>query len=111
GRNVHFSGAQRTGNPPAIYGADYLSEFRLEAGLPVWQYRLDGIVLEKRILLPHQQNTVYVIYRLLEGPERVRLKLLPSVQFRPHDGPVNRPLPKNFRLSSEDGCHELSAGP
>ena len=36
------------------------AEFRLEAGLPVWRYEFDGLVLEKRILLPHRQNTVYV---------------------------------------------------
>ncbi len=110
GRSVRFSGEERTGSPLAVHGADYLREFRLETGLPVWHYQVGEIVLEKRILLPHQQNTVFVIYRLIEGPDRVRIKLLPSVQFRPHDGPVSTPLPKGFRLFSEDGRHELSAG-
>ena len=54
-------------------------------GLPVWRYEIDGIVLEKSVFLVHQQNTVHVIYRLLEGPDGVRLKLLPSVHFRPHE--------------------------
>jgi predicted glycogen debranching enzyme len=111
GRNVRFSGEERTGSPLTVYGANYLAEFRLETGLPVWHYRVGEIVLEKRILLPHRQNTVFVIYRLIEGPDRVRLKLLPSVQFRSHDGPVNTPLPKGFRLVSENGRHELLAGP
>jgi len=111
GRNVRFSGEERTGSPLAVYGAKYLTEFRLETGLPVWQYRIDGVVLEKRVLLPHGQNTVHVIYSLIEGAECLRLKLLPSVQFRPHDGPLSTPLPKGFRLFSEDGRHELSAGP
>ena len=111
GRNVRFSGEERTGSPLAVYGANYLTGFRLETGLPVWHYQVDELVLEKRVVLPHQQNTVFVIYRLIEGPEHVRLKLLPSVQFRPHDGPVSTPLPKGFRLFSEDGRHELSAGP
>src|SRR6516162_10854476 len=35
-----------------------LSEFRLEAGLPVWQYQFDRFTLEKRLLLPYRQNTV-----------------------------------------------------
>ena len=96
GRNVRFSGEERTGGPLAVYGANYLAEFRLETGLPVWRYQVGEIVLEKRVLLPHQQNTVYVIYRLLEGPDCVRLKLLPSVQFRSHDGPVSTPLPKRL---------------
>ena len=110
GHNVRFSGEERTGSPLAVYGANYLAEFRLEAGLPVWRYQVGEIAVEKRILLPHQQNTVFVIYRLIEGPDHVRLKLMPSVQFRPHDGPVSTPLPKGFRLFSENGRHELSAG-
>src|SRR5690606_26500145 len=31
------------------HGADQLREFRLESGLPVWVYEIDGITLEKRI--------------------------------------------------------------
>ena len=111
GRNVRFSGEERTGSPLTVYGADYLAEFRLETGIPVWQYRVGELVLEKRVLLPHRQNTVFVIYRLIEGPDRVRLKLLPCVQFRSHDGPVSTPLPTGFRLICESGQHELSAGP
>ncbi len=111
GENVRFSGEQRTGSPLAVHVADYLSEFRLETGLPVWQYRVGEVVLEKRVLLPHRQNTVYVVYRLLGGADCVRLKLLPSVHFRSHDGPVNTPLPKSFRLVSEEDRYEVSAGP
>ncbi len=36
-------------------------------GLPVWTYEIDGIIIEKTILLPHGQNTVHVCYRLLKG--------------------------------------------
>ncbi len=87
-----------------------MADFRLEAGLPVWRYNASGIEFEKRVILPHRQNTVYVIYRLLSGADRIRIKLLPSVHFRSHNDPVSTPLPANFRLSSEDGRHELSAG-
>src|SRR3954463_8366011 len=41
---------------------------RLEAGLPVWEYQWNGARLEKRILMPHRQNSVHVSYRLLDGP-------------------------------------------
>ena len=50
--------------------ADHLVEFRLELGLPVWRYELDGVAIEKRLLMPHGQNTVHVTYRLLEGTGR-----------------------------------------
>ena len=44
-----------------------LTKFHLEAGLPVWRYAVGGVTLEKRLLLPHLQNTVYLTYRLIEG--------------------------------------------
>ena len=111
GETVRFSGEERTGSSSIFSGAKYLEEFRLETGLPVWHYRVGDIHLEKRILLPHQQNTVYVIYRLLKGADRLRLKLLPSVQFRSHDDPVSTPLPDSFRLVTENERYELTAGP
>ena len=50
-------------------------------------------MLEKRLVLPHLQNTVYVTYRLLSGPGRLRLILRPAVHFRAHDAPVDVPHP------------------
>ena len=109
GRHVAFGGEERTGKP--VYGARYLAEFRLEAGLPVWRYEIDGIVIEKRVFLLHQQNTVCATYRMLEGPERLLLRLFPTVHFRSHDAPVSTPLPEGFRLTIAGQCHELSADP
>src|SRR3954447_15722210 len=45
------------------------TEFRLEAGLPVWRLEADGLAIEKRLIIPHLQNTVYVSYRLAGGGE------------------------------------------
>ena len=66
-----------------MHGADHLVEFRLEAGLPVWRYEVDGFVAREAAAHAHRQNTVYVSYRLLEGDGPLRLKLRPS-----------RPLPR-----------------
>src|SRR5215212_6932811 len=52
-----------------------LEQFRLELGLPVWTYEIDGVVIEKRVLMPHCHNTVHVTYRLLAGKGPVRLSL------------------------------------
>jgi predicted glycogen debranching enzyme len=93
----------------SLYGADYLTDFRLEFGLPVWQYEIDGATIEKQILLPHGQNTVFVIYRLVSGNGPVRLKLLPSVHFRSHDAAVSTPLPLPFTLTVTDKRYELRA--
>ena len=110
GRNVCFSGEERTGRL-AVHGADYLSEFRQETGLPVWRYEVQGIVLEKSLLLPHEQNTVHITYRLIDGPASMRLKLLPSFSFRSHDAPVSTPLPERFHFTASQDQYELTAGP
>ena len=91
-------------------GTGHLAEFRLEAGLPVWRYEVAGLVLEKRLVLPHLQNTVYVTYRLLSGQEPVQLVIRPLVHFRSHDAPVNTPHPGPYRLTASDEHYELASG-
>ncbi|GJL49957.1 MAG: glycogen debranching protein [Nitrospirales bacterium] len=91
-------------------GIQYLSEFRLDMGLPVWRYTIDGTIIEKCIMMPHHHNTVIIMYRLLEG-KPVRLKLMPSIHNRSHDAPVNTPLPGTFRLSEINSRYELSVSP
>src|SRR6476620_1908268 len=34
-----------------------LREFRLELGIPVWTYEYEGQIIEKRLIMPHRQNT------------------------------------------------------
>jgi predicted glycogen debranching enzyme len=102
-------GGSEHGDDLSLHGADYLTDFRLEFGLPVWQYQVDGATIEKQILLPHGQNTVFVIYRLLDGQGPVRLKLLPSVHFRSHDAAVSTPLPLPFTLTIVGDRYELRA--
>jgi predicted glycogen debranching enzyme len=64
----------------------FLQEFVLEDGLPVWKYEKNGIRLEKRVLMPHLQNTAYTMYRLIEGPPGLHLKLRFALHFRHHEG-------------------------
>src|SRR5438067_11110394 len=45
----------------------HLAEFRLEMGLPVWVYRIDGFVIQKRIGMPPCQHTSQVTYRLVQA--------------------------------------------
>ena len=110
GKNVRFSGEERTGRL-TVHGADYLAEFRQETGLPVWRYEVQGIVLEKSLLLPHEQNTVHITYRLIDGPAAVRLKLLPSFSFRSHDALVSTPLPERIHFTASQDHYELTACP
>src|SRR5437773_5265391 len=99
GRRIEIGGRERTGDTPDARGTGYLTEFRLEAGLPVWRYEIEGLVIEKRVFLPHMQNTVHLMYELVSGGDLVELALRPSVNFRAQEAPVSEPLgsPYEFR--------------
>ncbi len=99
-----------TPNTEVPHVREFPSEFWLEDGLPVWRYSIGGATLLKRILMPHEQNTVHVRYELPEGPAPVRLKLMPLMHFRPHEHAVSTPLPVPFRLSVEDDRYEFFPG-
>src|SRR5437773_9038234 len=47
GRKLEIGGRERsTGDAPDARGTGYLTEFRLESGLPVWRYDVEGLVIE-----------------------------------------------------------------
>ncbi|OLB98644.1 MAG: glycogen debranching protein [Candidatus Rokubacteria bacterium 13_1_40CM_68_15] len=108
---VVLSDEENASGPLLLQGARYLTEFRLELGLPVWRYDINGFILEKRIVLVHRQNTVHVSYRLLTGEGSVRLTLRPSVHFRDHHAPVNAPVPGPFPITAVEDRLEIGAGP
>ncbi len=92
----------------ATDAAGCLTEFRLEAGLPVWRYEVGGSVIEKRILLPYRQNTVHISYHMISGEEPVKLEIRPSVNFRSHEAPVSKPPSSPYSLSITDNHYEIS---
>src|SRR5216117_3866931 len=61
---IDFSGEEVSEERLDLHSAEYLSEFRLEAGMPVWRYKNHDCTIEKRLIMPHLQNTVYISYRL-----------------------------------------------
>ena len=107
GRRLNFGGREPSGDAADAHGAGYLTEFRLEGGLPVWRYDVEGIVLEKRVFLSHMQNTVHVIYELLAGADRVDLTLRPSVNFRAQERPVDEPLGAPYEFRAHDEEYEI----
>ncbi|WP_243371683.1 amylo-alpha-1,6-glucosidase [Geotalea sp. SG265] len=110
GTIVMLGGNEKGDGSVELFGADNLFSFVLEDGLPVWQYHVNGTVIEKRIFLLHKQNTVHVSYRMLEGDRRVRLKLQPTVHFRPHDAPVNTPAIDSYVFSAVENRYQISSG-
>jgi predicted glycogen debranching enzyme len=111
GTTIFFGGEEHAGGALELHGADYLLEFRLEKGLPVWRYEVSGFTIEKRILLPHCQNTVHINYRMAAGAKVIRLKMRPAVHFRPHEAPVNLEHAGPYRLTCVDSRYELAAQP
>src|SRR3982750_3525094 len=106
---VSLGAEERAGGRLDLPGADFLREFRLEDGLPVWTYHIRDIVLEKRVILPHLQNTVHVSYRVLAGEERPRLELRPAFHFRHHEASVNSGTAGPYKLISVGDRYEIAA--
>ena len=77
----------------------YLTEFELQDGLPVWTFVCDGVKLEKRLCMVHGQNTTYLYYKLLEG-EKARLEIQPALHVRPHEGALEGPPHEQYRFTS-----------
>jgi predicted glycogen debranching enzyme len=108
GRVIRFGGEEFAGGRLDLHGAEHLTEFRLEGGLPVWRYGVDGVVFEKRLMLAHRQNTVFLNYRLLEGDGPIRLKLRPAVHYRGNEESVSKPLADAYSLTVINERGELS---
>ncbi len=89
---------------------EHLKAFRLELGLPVWTYEIYGLTIEKRVLMPHGQNTTHLTYRLLKGDGPVRLSLRPSVHFRGYEALVNAAPPQSYVVTGVKNRYEVSGG-
>jgi len=109
GRVVSLHNLVDTPGGKEFDAARWLSSFRLEEGLPVWTFDVENIRIEKRILMPHLQNTTHVSYRLLSS-EPVRLELRPLVAFRLHEAPVNHPVAAPYGLYALGDRFELTPG-
>lgn len=107
---------------PVTTAVGRIVEFRLDAGLPVWRYLVGNVILEKSLLLPHLQNTVYVVYRVIPDADKraadgsseppvYRLILRPFVQFRSHDAPVDTQQAGPYRFSAASDRYEVAGPP
>jgi predicted glycogen debranching enzyme len=108
GLAVQLSGEERVNAPLKAHGSEYLEEFRLEDGVPVWLFKFGDVTLEKRVLMLHRQNTVHVSYKLKSGSE-IKMTLRPSVNFRPHEAPVSTPLAGNYAFTVVEDTFEISS--
>src|SRR5215467_3340997 len=108
---VNFSGEELAEEHIDLRSAECLGEFRLEAGLPVWRYEIRGYVVEKRLWMPHLQNTVHISYRYLGDNGLIRLRLRPSMHFRAHEAPVSLPMHKPYKVQAWGDQYEVFGDP
>jgi len=108
GNSIQLSGEERVNAPLKAHGSEFLQEFRLENGIPVWVFKFGETQLEKSVLMVHRQNTVHISYRVT-GTSRMKLMLRPSVNFRHHEAPVSTPLLGNYALTVIEDTFEISS--
>ncbi|MGE5315512.1 MAG: amylo-alpha-1,6-glucosidase [Acidobacteriota bacterium] len=111
GAILHIGAEQRAESVMEFPGAGHLTGFRLEHGLPVWRYELDGVIIDKHIVMLHMQNTVHVSYELVANPHpgSVRLELRPSMHFRSHESAVSSKLHEPYVLTVTGDHYEIGS--
>ena len=110
GKPVLFGGEELMHRGLELHCSEFLREFGLDMGLPIWRFDISGMTLEKRVLMPYGQNTVQITYRLLEGPEAVQLELRPSMAFRNHEDEVDHESAGEYEVKAVSGRYEISSG-
>ena len=91
-------------------GHHYLNKFSKEL-FPEWEYEADGIKLKKTIAMVHGENTVLVIYDVLEAPQSFTLELLPLMAARGYHSLAQEGPQMHWHVDFEEGIfHNLPDG-
>lgn len=93
------------------HGYRHIERFRLEDGLPVWEYAFSDALIEKRIIMPHGENTTLVRFCVLRASSALHLALRPLCTYRDyhshtHGGWDFRTTTKGqgFRIEAYEGA-------
>lgn len=111
GRIWRLGGSDHAGQSLEGASAPWLRAFRLEDNIACWTFECGEVVLERRLVMPHQRNTTCLRYEITRGlPALVRLR--PYLPFRRQDAPLREPGYGRFELSLEEegGCRVGLAG-
>jgi predicted glycogen debranching enzyme len=100
-----ISGAEYADGRIELDGMRFLKDIRREWQTPVWTFDIAGSVLEKRIVAPHGQNTIYLQYRCLSGA--LALDLRPYITYRMHDARLGEGQAASFPLTIHNGRYEV----
>ena len=102
-----LSGAEYADGRIEMEGDPVFEDITREWQTPVWKFDVNGAVLEKRVVAPHGQNTVYIQYRLVNGPP-VRLHLRPYVTYRMHDARLGEGQAGSFTMTIRNEHYEIA---
>ena len=105
GRVIEFGGAEQHQSEEAA--ETHLRKFWLENQLPCWLYEIEGLLLEKRILMRHLQNTVQISYTLQSEHQGVALELRPAVHFRQFEADVSQVAGADYELRVVESRFEV----
>src|SRR5437763_16053077 len=106
---VSLGAEERAGGQLDLKSAEYLREFRLEDGMPIWIYHVRDFVIEKRISMPHLQNTIHVSYQVTGSGKAPRLELRPAFHFRHHESAVDLELGEPYKLTAVNDHYEIAS--
>lgn len=62
-------------------GYEYEESFEKEY-VPIFTYKIDGVIVKKYICMEHGKNTVIVLYRVFNNKKNIKLTLAPVMNFR-----------------------------
>ncbi|SEM70696.1 glycogen debranching enzyme, putative [Stigmatella aurantiaca] len=110
GQTFSLSAEEHVGGQPQQERAGLLRGFHLEGLIPVWDYALGPSRLRRKLMMVHGQNTLFVLWEHVSGPE-VRLRLRPFPVMRPHDGPLSAPTKEEPIVRMQGPLVELQATP
>jgi predicted glycogen debranching enzyme len=70
-------------------GFQYQQHF-LSDPLPVYIYNIEDVFIEKVITMVYGENTVAIVYRIINGANNLKLRLTPLINFRDYHHNSNR---------------------
>jgi len=99
--------------PDKVYpeGFQFLNVFRLDP-FPVWTFEVSGIMIEKSVFMPHGENTVVCVWKILDKSGipnlKVELELRPLIAFRDHHHLRREDAGLNTEYQVSDGLISMS---
>jgi predicted glycogen debranching enzyme len=105
GRTYRLGGGDRVGEALAPADSLWLREFHLDGNAACWTFVCDQLVLERRLVMPHQRNTACLRYEI-KSDASARIRVRPWLPFRRQDAPLHRAGYGKFELSvmGDGGC-------